>query len=179
MESIQIEEFQIKVPGKVIITGEHAVIYGSRVIAIPIGLYTYLKCSSKKTTKPYEITLNLINIESIQKIKFEKLTKSLAYSSFDNSISVIDDPALLKLLISQIENQFTLMFNYALMYIFKRNKIPKDTREIILLSGFLESLEIEIWSDIPIGYGLGSSGALNVAYSKCIVVRLIYNKYSN
>jgi mevalonate kinase len=83
MESNKDFFFECKSPGKIIISGEHAVVYNSKAIACAINLYT--RCNLKAIhSNPNNlskyINLHLINLDTdlqIEKDKFDLVEKYL------------------------------------------------------------------------------------------------------
>ena len=80
--------FISKSPGKIIISGEHAVVYNSKAIACAINLFTTCKIDivnkNFNNLNKNQITLNLINLNEKHIIGYEEILSNL----LDNSITL-------------------------------------------------------------------------------------------
>ncbi|XP_038675719.1 mevalonate kinase [Scyliorhinus canicula] len=155
--------FIISAPGKVILHGEHAVVHGKVALAVSLNLKTYLRiqpCSDQK------VQLNLPNIN------VHLNWKPAALQFLQSAIDVAD--VLNPKTASQI--QVDQLRRFA--------GIPEgstDTASISILCflylysaisasyGQMPSLDILVWSELPIGAGLGSSAA----YCVCLAAALL------
>lgn len=75
------EVLKVSAPGKVILHGEHAVVYGKPAIAVSVGLYTTLTISpaDQVQLKFEEVGLNLtLDTESLNELK-RKLGPAFQY----------------------------------------------------------------------------------------------------
>ncbi|KAL9618341.1 MAG: hypothetical protein Q9160_006923 [Pyrenula sp. 1 TL-2023] len=163
--------FMVSAPGKVIVFGEHAVVYGKAAIAAAISLRTYLLVTSLSKSKR-TITLVFPDIgldhtwiiDDLPWDTFSHPSKKRRY--FDSVISL--DPELVQAIQPHIENvsldlpepQRKIHQNSAsaFLYLFLSLSSPDATACIYTLR-----------STIPIGAGLGSSASVSV----CIAAALL------
>jgi len=143
-------------PGKVIISGEHAIVYGYPAIVTTINKYAHIELYRKNfSDKKIRLDLKDYKLEC----------------TFD-----IQELALIK---KEIKNRYEKFLTKKL----KINQVLTNPTELILytIQAFLEgtektfehSVKFKIFSEIPIGCGLGSSAALIVNILK------VLNKYFN
>jgi mevalonate kinase len=174
-----------KSPGKIIISGEHAVVYNSKAIACSINLFT--SCKIDILNKNYnklnknEITLNLINLGEKHSIKPDEILFNLQSNSIISifkSFKDIDE-YLISEDVNKIANQIELnldhnkhishfLFLFKIIYFYLMavlNECHDQTFYFTNVQNFFKNHEIiiEIFSDIPHNAGLGSSAAYNVS----------------
>ena len=145
--------------GKVIISGEHSVVYGKPAIAFSIDKYTKMDLKCFKSSKQFNCftSVNLLDLK-IQII----ITKSELIEHLNNKIQNINNDKYKQHLIYIITNFF-------------KNLVTKNLDEKRIINYiYNNSIEASISSEIPVGYGLGSSAAYNV----CIIngICLLTNK---
>lgn len=133
-------------PGKLHLIGEHVVVYGKPAIIAAVNKRCFIKISKRNDKKIEIISKNLeaSKIVSLQEI-FQKSTSS--QKEWEDYIKTNNDKILKRITIEPLD--------YATICIGEALKYLEIKREI----GFT----IEINSDIQIGSGMGSSGALSVA----------------
>lgn len=138
-------------PAKLIISGEHAVLYGCPAIAMAINKYAYTTISKNETNNT-EILLNLINfnfqhrhtLHNLASIK-QKLSKN--YHDFLNGNRNI----------KEVLNMPFELLQFTLSTVVEKLNLSLPT-----------GINIQTKSDIPIGCGLGSSAATIVSLISAI-----------
>ncbi|XP_043541374.1 mevalonate kinase-like [Chiloscyllium plagiosum] len=153
----------ISAPGKVILHGEHAVVHGKVALAVSLNLKTYLRLQPCPDQK---VQLNLPNIN------VHLSWKPAALQFLQSAIGVTD------VLTPKAPNQEQMdqLRRFA--------GIPEgstDTESLSILcflylygaistrNGQVPNMDILIWSELPIGAGLGSSAA----YCVCLAAALL------
>ena len=145
--------------GKIIISGEHSVVYGKPGLSLSINKHTKIKLSITKTIQTENnnifISINLLDLNT----KFSILNTEL--------ISLLSTKEEIK--INNIKSHF----------ISNILKVFSLLNNINLLKNFINNhkISININSEIPLGFGLGSSAS----YNSCIIIAFshILLKYFN
>ncbi|XP_073257523.1 mevalonate kinase-like [Porites lutea] len=152
---------RVTAPGKIILHGEHAVVYGKKAVATAIGLRTVVKLESQRDQL---VRLSLQNFNITCKWKQDELQKDvnrlLAFSGCPHEASALFNKFVEHC--QQTEETKKLMIDAIRVFVFLVGKIVKDVNR-------LGSFSIEINSSIPIGAGLGSSASCSV----CLVTALL------
>lgn len=153
-----------KSPAKIIISGEHAVVYGAPAIAIPANCYAMSKI--KTTTNSKEIAFDLPDL-NYQTTSFSKESKNIftLYNSIQSKYaSFLHDQCA----ISEVLNEQAEIFPFALVkfaqYLAGKLNISFDS----ILAEFYGT-EINIKTDIPLYCGMGSSAATIVSFLKAFL----------
>lgn len=149
---------KVSAPGKVILFGEHAVVYGKTALAVSIGIRTHL--TIKEGTDLLEVHFPDLNKKYAWTLEqLAALRRSLAIECSRTAPS----PASTAV-ISHIE-QFICPHN---------DSIDNGTTAFIYLYlnlfTALPPLHVTLHSDIPIGAGLGSSAAMSVCFSSSLLL---------
>lgn len=177
--------FISKSPGKIIISGEHAVVYNSKAIACAINLFTTCKIDivnkNFNNLNKNQITLNLINLNEKHIIGYEEILSNLldnSITSIFKSFNSIEEYYLsedvnkianqLKINLDLFKNISHFLFLFKIIYFYLTGILNKGDDHSIYFSklqNFLmnHEINIEIFSDIPHNAGLGSSAAYNVS----------------
>ncbi|WP_246168978.1 mevalonate kinase [Coxiella endosymbiont of Amblyomma sculptum] len=131
---------KIRTPAKLILSGEHAVVYGNPALAVAINLYTNVtirKTASLCFSFNFK-NLNFRKLVALQELR--KLQKKLEIRYQQYCLGYLDIQEVLK-------NPSELsLFTFIKVLNCVKNNLPM-------------SIDTIIDSDIPIGYGIGSSAA--------------------
>lgn len=170
--------FVIETPGKVILHGEHSVVYGKTAVAASIDLKTRLKFSNDVNVVAPSITLELASLNWRHEFYLQELNELVIQPiplragkpldsfnlgspdliDFDPFLETIKTFVLQKVNISSkpVENA-VLSFLCLFIGIFSSVEI------------FVESFEMFICSDLNIGAGMGSSTAYNISIAAALI----------
>ena len=184
---------RVSAPGRVILHGEHSVVYGKTAVAVSVDLRTtvsLLKVSPKnneESTKEKFLEIRMTDLNSVYKFPLQSLKTFKSFSTskkrFDNLSSVDlsnrdpkeeQDETLKGRISSLISERYTCIEDgtksglIALLYLYSHIVV-----DIWSTDQDLEPLAIEICSKIPIGAGLGSSAAFAVT----VAASFFYYRY--
>ncbi|XP_066600603.1 mevalonate kinase [Prorops nasuta] len=155
-------KFQVSAPGKVILYGEHAVVYGKTAIAASLNLRTNLEFRELPLQQQV-VTIALHNLNLYEKIPLANLKDFL---SMHSNLNAGDHDAMYNSV-----KQFVHSLGHT-------NLHQKLSLESIVYSLAhtcqmeqleLKPFEMHITSDLSIGAGLGSSAAFAVCLSACFL----------
>ncbi|KAI5863938.1 mevalonate kinase [Durotheca rogersii] len=166
--------FMVSVPGKVIVFGEHAAVYGKPAIAAAISLRSYLLVTTlSKSQRTVTLNFRDIGLDHTWKINtlpwdiFRKPSKKRFYYSYVDSL----DPELLDAVIPYAEavskdlpekrRKMHVRSATAFLYLFLSLGSPESP-------GFIYTLR----STIPVGAGLGSSASVCVCLSAALLLQI-------
>lgn len=161
-----LRKFRISAPGKIILSGEHSVVYNQPAIAGPVNLRTYFTYNETKQSD--HIVLNFKRLDLVVKVSLKNANQFL--NDFDCLVQLQPMDFLLKLRTSKdfilnyvdiarelVDKEF--MAIASTLYIF--NRVFRSEK----ISSFNASFAVEIDSDISIGAGCGSSASYGVCLS--------------
>ena len=139
-------------PGKIILSGEHAVVYGTEAIACAIDMRTTCKtCVLDNSTKLQVSFGDLVKREWSVAAVNEAMDESGMICNTRLGLLVGDGDRLQKLAVEVVLRLYLLVVS--------RHFKAGDA-----------GLSIELTTQLPIGSGLGSSASLSVAMASCFLV---------
>lgn len=180
---MSLKKFQVSAPGKIILHGEHSVVYNKAAIAGPIGLRTYF--NFEETSCSDFITLQYQRLNLTATLKISKANSLLADLDCNESLQPMD-------FLEKIRKSNNFILNYlnfedderklsdkeemavcATLYIFNRILRAEKVKEVT--SGF----NVKIDSDMSIGAGVGSSASYGVCLAAGFYVysQILNNKF--
>ena len=158
------QSFLITAPGKVILFGEHAVVYGFPAIACSVGIKT------KALVKHLDIPIVNLSFSTLNVYKNWNI-KDLNCIKQENVNTLDLDERLLKRIEDYLSKETDSMFVYqslaAFLYLW------------CCLSCIEKGLDIQVSSDLPIGGGLGSSASYSATLSLGLLLHFDYIKDSS
>lgn len=149
--------FKVSAPGKLHLLGEHSVVYNKPAILAAVDRRCFVEISTKDNSEINIVSQNFNESKSIiykdLLLKFEKAQKD--WQEYDKTI----DTKLLKTITSENLDYPQLVIGQFFDYF----NIKND-----------DGFELKINSEIPVGCGMGSSGAISVSVIGALI--LFFNK---
>ncbi|GLT38299.1 hypothetical protein SLA2020_125560 [Shorea laevis] len=154
-------EVKARAPGKIILSGEHAVVHGSTAVAASIDLYTHVCLrfpSQTENVDAVKLHLKDVGLEfswSIERLKealsqvccpFSSVPSSCTSESLKSLSSLVDEQSFPEAKIGLASGAYAFLWLYTSILGFK-------------------PATVVVTSDLPLGAGLGSSAAFCVALS--------------
>lgn len=159
-------EIRARAPGKIIITGEHAVVHGATAVAASIDLYTHASIRTPSTSENDEGFLELqlkgmglVFSWPLQRIKETISGLGTALSSSPTSLSSVSIKSIGTLVDEQSIPEATIGLSAgvsAFLWLYTSIQGCKPAT-------------VAVTSDLPLGSGLGSSAAYCVSLSACLL----------
>ncbi|XP_026670975.1 mevalonate kinase [Ceratina calcarata] len=156
-------QFKVSAPGKVILFGEHAVVYGKTAVAASVDLHTTLQFTELPETdeivKVYFPKVNLFVSITLQQIREFFLTNNDAglvdnHEMFYNKVK--EFVGIVKF--ANAQQKFSLeAFFYLFIYIAQKETIH------------VKPFQVQLDTDLAIGSGLGSSASFAVCLAACFL----------
>lgn len=169
-----IPPFMVSAPGKVIVFGEHAVVYGKTAMAASISLRSYLLVTTLgKTERTISLLFPDIKLEHTWVIddlpwkEFQHPDRKKYYydlvSSLDEVLVKATQPHTGEVSINLPDEQRKVHQNAALMFLYLFLSLGSQTNP-----GCIYTLR----STIPVGAGLGSSASIGVCISAALLLQI-------
>jgi mevalonate kinase len=172
MPEKSLNKFEISAPGKVILNGEHSVVYGKHAIAGPIGLRTHFKY--ERRTNNY-VTFEYRKLGAVCKLSLEDVNLFLKEHDFFTNLTPTDAATMFKTNDSPLFKYVT--FNRGLKVDEKIGYCLTSTmyllNHIFRAVGVKEvehAFHVTIDSDMSIGAGMGSSASFGVCLAAGLYV---------
>lgn len=140
-------------PGKIILCGEHAVVYGTEAIASALDLKT--RCC-----------IDVLEEEKIFRLSFSELDIDVSWP-IENMYKLKMDGSILLEKLAELVNLFNVEFQKFAIHVVLHLYL---TIAADIFKTRNTGLHIKVMSEIPIGGGLGSSASLSVAVTSCLLV---------
>ncbi|CAH1801400.1 unnamed protein product [Owenia fusiformis] len=157
------DEIIVSAPGKLILHGEHAVVYGKVALATSLNLRSYLRLTSSVDEDNVSLSLPDINIkktwttESLQNLFKDVHVDEISQNCLNESlVDVIKE-------FTEFKDEWTTrdlaIVSFLYMY-----------RCIAVTDGHYPAFNLKIASSLPISAGLGSSAAFSVAMATAFLI---------
>lgn len=154
--------FTVTAPGKIILHGEHAVVYGKKAVAAAIDLRTTLKLEA---TNDGQFTLKLLNFGTTCRWKGEELQQDVEKLGRDGSCWPQDGRKLFKRSfdLSEVKEVDERVINDAIsVFVYLIGQIVEEIDRV-------PSFSVVVNTSLPVGAGLGSSASYCVCLSTALL----------
>jgi len=162
-ERMDFRSITVTAPGKIILHGEHAVVYGKKAVATAISLRTVVKLESQTDDV---VMLNLLNFDTSCKWKTDELQRDvLTLLGTDLSCCTQEGRELFGKFVEHCEStevEKNLIKDAISVFVFLVGRVVDDFKRLC-------SFSVEVNTSIPIGAGLGSSAS----YCTCLSAALL------
>ncbi|KAJ3102182.1 hypothetical protein HDU97_000743 [Phlyctochytrium planicorne] len=145
----------VRAPAKVILFGEHAVVYGKKAIATSLGLFTYAKLQTNSSS---DIAFNFVDVDLQLTVPFSSLPE-IEREGDRVKDGVLNDTnrKIFAELAKDMESDAAKQAAIAALHLVAC-LAPRD-----------RGLALEVKSFIPVGSGLGSSASFSVVVSTALL----------
>jgi mevalonate kinase len=147
---------RVRVPGKVILSGEHAVVYGAPALACAIQIYAFAKVTSNEL---YGVHLKVPEFGIDQQFSYLQLD-TLAQQTQSRHRQFVANERLLSSVVSTPEDFLAAALGASGLVNLLSNQDDSSTNQATNLT---TGLTIELTMDLVAGGGMGSSAALVAA----------------
>ncbi|WPH04804.1 Hypothetical protein R9X50_00770000 [Acrodontium crateriforme] len=168
-------DFIVSAPGKIILFGEHAVVYGKLAIAAPIGMRTFLYVETSTSTTPCrKLTLHFHDIGLEHSWNLSCLPWSIAYGARYR----VSKKTLTSTIIPELKHALEpLILTVSPHHDETTQRVHRTAAStflymfMLLANPFSASCTYHLRSTIPVGAGLGSSASIAVCFSTALLVQ--------
>ncbi len=152
----------VSAPGKVILHGEHSVVYGKKALAVSIGLRTRVRIRRADAGRQEGLRVELLDLERCHSLSREGLQALREEHPLGGESEGLEQDlvqAVRDLLFRELEQPEQHADNglVALVYLYVLQARRLEAADQI------PGMVVRVESDIPVGAGLGSSAAFSVA----------------
>ncbi|XP_054014065.1 mevalonate kinase-like isoform X1 [Hylaeus anthracinus] len=154
-------QFKVSAPGKVILYGEHAVVYGKTAVAASLGLRTTVDFTELPETEQViklcfpKVNLFVnVSLHQVQNFFFTNRKSEEKYDVYYNQIKEF----VSNIGYSNVQQKFSLeVFFYLFIYMIQRDDIK------------IKPFQIHLNTELSISSGLGSSASFAVTLAACFL----------
>lgn len=165
--------FDIESPGKVILHGEHSVVYGRPALAAAIGLTTKLRYREQSQSKFGSIHLETLNctfgipLEEFNEF-LAKFRRTHPDEKFECTAKLLDEvrKQVAHIVTTTPQQHHKQRACLAIYYLLSGTLLSAPKPDVSLEQGF----ELHIDSELPIGAGLGSSASFGTALAAAFLL---------